>query len=358
METSNRLRKWLITFEEGDYMSKGQKKISMKEIAALSNVSIATVSRVLNNTGRFSEETRKRVLKVIKENGYAINSVAKTLREHKSNTVGIIVPDINNDFFSYIVREMEKELFKEGYSVFICNTDRDQEKEIVYWKSLISKLVDGVICISGREFLPQDIISSQLPIVCIDRSPKLPDNFPITTITSDNFHGGYLAVEHLILRDCRELLILTNIHNLSSVNERIEGGKQACRDYSDKKVHLDLVKLERKKPGFIESRLKMAELIRSGFHFDGVFATNDWLAEGTIKGLYDAHINVPEDVKVIGFDDISMASYVTPSLSTIRQNKKELAVAAARTLMSAMTEQVSWKNNIVIPVSLIKRQST
>ena len=126
---------------------KKNKKISIKQIAQLSGVSVATVSRVINNNGRFSEETRQRVLDTIKKYDYTTNMAAKSLRVSKSKTIGVIVPDINNLFFAELVLEIENFFFDEGYSVFICNTGQNETKEKEYFKSLDSKMVDGIICI-------------------------------------------------------------------------------------------------------------------------------------------------------------------------------------------------------------------
>ena len=149
-----------------------KRSISIKEIAKLANVSVATVSRVINNNGRFSEETRKKVQDIIDKYGYTTNMAAKSLRMSKSKTVGLIVPNIDNEWFSHLVLEIEKYFFEKNYSVFICNTSQDEQKEIAYFKSLDSKLVDGIMCISGIEEIPTDVITRNIPIVCIDRKPK------------------------------------------------------------------------------------------------------------------------------------------------------------------------------------------
>ena len=158
-------------------MSEEKKPVTIKEVAKWANVSIATVSRVINKRGHYSEATRKRVQDVIDKSGYAANNSAKSLRMSKSRTVGIIVPDISNDWFSNIVFELERIFFENQYSVFICNTSESEDKEEAYFRSLESKLIDGIICISGREVLPANVTSRPIPIICIDRQPK-------------NFHGS------------------------------------------------------------------------------------------------------------------------------------------------------------------------
>ncbi len=149
-----------------------QKQLSMKEIAQLAGVSVATVSHVVNNVGRFSEDTRKRVQDVIDQYGYVTNQSAKTLRQAQSRSIGMIVPDISNDFFSKIAYHVERTLAAQGYSVFVCNSGNDPQRERDYFHSLASKQADGIICISGLRELTNDIVTRGIPVVCIDRMPQ------------------------------------------------------------------------------------------------------------------------------------------------------------------------------------------
>ena len=139
-------------------MDNHKKKLSIKDIAAISGVSIATVSRVLNNKGGYSKETEEKINALAKSYGYVSNMNAKSLRESKSQTIGLIVPDISNDFFATLALHIENYSAKHNYSVFICNSANNVQKEKDYFKSLASKCVDGIICISGLNKLTEDII--------------------------------------------------------------------------------------------------------------------------------------------------------------------------------------------------------
>lgn len=175
------------------------KKTSIKDIAKLSGVSVATVSRVINNNGRFSEETRKKILDVIEETGYQMNFSAKSLRMNKSFSVGILVPDISNYFFSDVVQKIEEELFELGYSTIICNTGRNIEKETAYLNMLRSKLVDGIIVISGvDEFV---FHYDDIPYICIDREPLKKEKTIV--ISSNHYQGAFEATESLINNGCK-----------------------------------------------------------------------------------------------------------------------------------------------------------
>lgn len=336
-----------------------KKQLSIKDIAKLSKVSTATVSRVLNDNGRFSEETRARVLAVVEEFGYSTNSVAKTLREQRSHTIGMIVPDISNEFFSSLITQIESYFFDKGISTIICNTNKDAEKEKAYLKSLDSKLVDGLICISGQEAIDETQLSRDIPIVCIDRKPKVSSNIAI--VGSDHTEGGYKATTFLIDKGCKSILLLTKDNNTTSSNDRIEGYKKALKS-AGLKVDADLiVRASSKQLSKFEIAQKSIEkAVTKGLKFDGIFATNDWLAYGAIQTLKKKNISIPDEVKVVGFDDDSISKYSSPSITTIHQ---EISVIAERSgdmlyqLMSKPDIKIV-KHDTAVPTRLIERETT
>lgn len=333
------------------------KKISIKKIAELSGVSVATVSRVINNNGRFSEETRKRVLDIIKEYDYTINMAAKSLRMNKSKTIGVIVPDINNEFFSEIVSGIEQFFFNSGYSVFICNTSQDEVKEREYFKSLDGKLVDGIICISGRENIPTDVIKRKIPIVCIDRKPKYESN--AIYVESDHYLGGFMATEELIKKGCKHILMITKSKSLSVNKQRLDGYTDALKKYNYPIDDNLIVRLAGTRSNFEESRDTVNYLIKKGVIFDGIFASNDWRAYGALVALNQNKIAVPDQVKIVGFDGISVSKYCYPSITTIYQDKKALALEASNLLLDEINGGAdTHPHHVVIPVSLIQGETT
>ncbi len=335
-----------------------KKNISIKEIAKLSNVSVATVSRVINNNGRFSEKTRERVQKIIKDYGYTTNMAAKSLRMAKSKTVGLIVPNIDNEWFSQLVLEIENYFFKNNYSVFICNTSQNEEKEIAYFKSLDSKMVDGIICISGIEEIPTEILTRDIPIVCIDRKPK--DHSEAYYVESNHYSGGYLATEELIRQGCKRIAIVSRNKTLSVNRQRLEGYKQALKDYGlEENKELELL-LNSNQANYDGAREVINHLIKENISFDGVFATNDWRAYGVLVGLLENDIQVPDEVKVIGFDDIFISQSSHPSISTIKQNIPELAKTASQLLLDLMNDALikDEQKRYILPVEVIRRDST
>lgn len=336
---------------------KDNKKLSIKQIAELSGVSVATVSRVLNNNGRFSEDTRKRVMKVIEEQNYTINMAAKSLRVSKSKTVGVIVPDINNEFFSTVVLEIEKFFFDKGYSVFICNTSQNDLKEQEYFKSLDSKLVDGIICISGGQYIPLDVIKRDIPIVCIDRKPN--NNNDAIYVQSDHYLGGFMATEELIKKGCKHILILTKSKSISANKQRLEGYIDALKKYNYPITPELIIPLRGTRSSFEEARDTINYLIKKNVEFDGIFATNDWRAHGALVALQQNNIPVPEKIKIVGFDGISVSEYCNPPITTIYQDKKTLALESADLLYTLIIGEESVKQkHIIIPVSLIVRGTT
>ena len=329
-------------------MNGAMKNISIKEIAKLAGVSSATVSRVLNNNGRFSEDTRKRVMDLVGEFDYRTNVVAKSLRTSKSQSIGVIVPDITNEFFAHVLLAIENYCFPREYSVFICNTNEEDDKEKLYIKDLESKGVDGIIYLAGRMDIERSMKSS-VPIVCIDRNPIGRD---AAVIESDNVRGGFLATELLIQRSCRNIVILKNYREFSTTLNRYKGYCMALNQYNliiKPELVLDIpVKVE-------AARTAITQLIRKKQVFDGIFATTDWLAVGALTALKEHDIKVPEQVKIVGFDNISIAEYNYPGITSVNQDKNQLGEQAATILLEMIDKKEVINRKIVIPVNLIIR---
>lgn len=336
-----------------------KKNISIKEIAKLSGVSVATVSRVINNNGRFSEETRKKILKIIEENNYSTNVIAKSLRMKKSNTIGIMVPDISNFFFSSIVQEIESIMFEQGYSTIICNTARNIDKETAYLRMLESKMIDGLIVISGLREFGIENMSKQIPLVCIDRKPKDTDNTAF--IESDHLEGAKLATTELINAGATKIIIMMHALTSSSQEARLNGFvsvfKQRRIPISDNNI-VKIPKMNKEEEviyirNFLQNNCVLSKSI------NGIFAINDSIGITILKEAKTLGINVPLDLKVIGFDNIPEASIITPGLSTIKQDYKQIAKKACETLINSIkSPDTITPVRQEIPVTLIKRGST
>ena len=336
-------------------MAKSSKPISMREVAELAGVSIATVSRVINDNGRFSEETRKRVERVIEENGYIANQAAKGLREARTRTIGMIIPDITNDFFSTLALQAERAFADEGYSVLICNDANDAERGRHYLRTLISKRVDGIICISGRTTFDEYEVPGNVPIVYVDRFPKRADEIP--RVISEDLEGGRLATEHLIERGCRRIAFMTGTHSAQSVQSRGIGYARALEAHGLEADPALRIELEGRVRRFREARETLAGAIASGMEFDGIFAMNDVIAVGALLALRDAGIRVPGDVKVVGFDDSIYSSIATPALTSVRRFPEQMAKRGCDMLLS-LIDGTPVELEDIVPVELVVREST
>lgn len=332
------------------------KKYSLKDIANLSGVSIATVSRVINNNGRFSEETRQKVLNVIEETGYKMNYNAKSLRMNRSFTIGILVPDISNYFFSDVVQKIEEILFDKGYSTIICNTARNQDKEMAYLKILEGKGVDGLIVISGAEAFDFDYSSSNkhIPYICIDREPK--NREETVFISSNHYQGAFEATEELINAGCKQPLIAMHNRKSTSTKERLNGFKDALKknnfSFSSKN---NLINVNPYDPDFSDL---IDDFLSDNPKVDGIFCINDSIALEMMVVLHQKNINIPLDIKVIGFDDSPATKYVSPPLSSIKQDTNKIATLAVDNLLNLIQHPNETDKLLIIPVSLIPRKST
>lgn len=326
------------------------RQYSIKDIARLSGFSTATVSRVINNKGKYSLETKEKILKVIKETGYNIDSSAQSLRTNVTHTVGILVPDIKNPFFADLVQKIENLLFKKNYSTFICDTDKKEAKEVAYLQMLENKKVDGIIVISGSGKAGFKFESNikNIPYICIDREPK---NFNDTVfISSNHYQGAMDATNYLINKGAKKLLIVSD-HVSTSSQSRLSGFKDALKLNGLKYVKSRNYLLLNKDEDFDNFIIKHPDI-------DGIFAINDNLAIRLLNRTKLLNISVPNQIQIIGFDDIPSASFVTPALTTIAQNTNRIAEKSVTSILSSIIGQGENGSKLYIPIKLVVRKST
>ena len=328
-------------------------QVSIRTISEKTGLSTATVSRVINNKGGFSPETSERVQEAVRELGYVPNAMARALRTQSIPLVGIIVPDIVNEFFSRIVLRVQLALASQGYSAFICNTDESTENELTYLDTLRGMQIQGLVCISGSD--AEGERWPNVPTVYIDRNPRHPTPRS-TVIESDNLNGGWLAAEELLRRGCRNPVMIWDDRNLSTALSRKNGFVQGL-ERSGRKIGEDHWLPVRK----VDERNAydaVSFALRSGITFDGIFCQTDWLAMGALKALENAHLRVPDQVKVVGFDDISVASYSALPITTVRQDTDEMSRLAVEELVRMMDGKPCRRPHWIVPVSLIRRETT
>lgn len=329
--------------------------VSIREISKLTGVSIATVSRVINQNGRFSHETERKVRKALEDTGYTPNLAARSLRTKRVPTIGIIVPDITNEFFARITLELQKRLFGLNYSTIICNTNEIQDIEQRHLHMLRSQQVSGIVYISGAFSGDRDILD--LPTVYIDRKPPFSsDNKDYMLIESDNFEGGYLAGRELLSKGCKELCMIKYKDNISSHNDREAGFLKALREF---KCNIPDNAVYTVNEVGVENGYNTANEILKDMRPDGIFCSADLLAVGAISAILDSGKKVPGDIKVVGFDDTSIAANSRIPITSLQQPIQKMGELAANNIVNMIekpTEQDDRK--IKLPVKLVVRAST
>lgn len=333
-------------------------KLTIKDIARMAEVSTATVSMILNNKDcNISAVTREKVLRIVKENNYIPNTMARSLVTRQTKTIGLVIPDIANPFFPELARGAEDKASEAGYSIIYCNTDDDPEKEEKYINMLSEKMVDGIVFTHSakRTGGMSPIDRGNIPVVLIDR------DFESSNVKGkvlvDNLQGAYKGVKHLIDRGYKKIAFITGALTSTTAKDRLAGYKKAMAEsgieYDSSYVRAGQYKSE--------WGLKAAEqLVGEGVDFDAVFCGNDLIAISVIKFLKSKGRSIPEDTGVLGFDDIYMASVVEPGLTTVKQPNYEMGYKAVEMLIGILeksAEEVEQKT-IVLDTELIIRKST
>lgn len=326
---------------------------SIKDVAREASVSIATVSRVLNDIDVVNDETKKRVMEAIKKLDYRPNIVARSLKTQRTRTIGIVVPDISNQLYPEIVRGAEDVSNIYDYNVILCNTDLDEEKEIEYLKVLREKMVDGVIYISHslKEEVFKVLNDLKIPTVLIETKGKN-DEFPSVVI--DNEKAAYDATTYIIEKGNKKVAFVgvkPDTPNASGL--RFLGYKKALSDngieIDENLIHFGALKSE--------DGIKAMEEITSKTHIDAVFCASDEIAMGVINALRDKGISVPKDVDVIGFGNTYSSSVYYPKLTTIHQPMYDMGSVGMRMLIKIINKKEIEVEHYVLKHRIIERDT-
>ncbi len=327
-------------------------KMTIKEIAELAGVSTATVSKILNAKDQdISESTRKRVLDIVEREGYIPNGIAKSLRIKNTKTIGIIMPDVMNLFFSELARGVEDAAEKKGYSVILCNSDNKESKEEKYIQILQEKMVDGIILTASENSVKRSLRRRKIPMVLLDRDISTDEK--VGRITVDNEEGTYNATKLLIEKGCKNIGFISSNKTTKSSGQRLRGYENAILE---SKINLDKDKIFLQNYT-IETGYKGTVSLLEKTNIDGICCGNDLIAIGAIKALKERGIKIPQDVKVIGFDDISISKYMDPPLTTIRQPIYEMGEEAVGMLIDVINNK-EMEMSKVLKTELIVRETT
>ena len=326
----------------------------MRDVAQRAGVSISTVSHVVNNSRTVGEGSRYRVLQAMDELSYKPNTLARSLRRRQSNSIGLIVPDSANPFFAEVARGIEDTSFDQNYSVILCNSDGDLDKQAIYTNLLIERQVAGILFVAAgvSTELVDDLSRRRVPLVVIDR--EVP-GVEVDTVLTNHYQGGFLATQHLIDLGHRRIACISAGSELSPSAERVTGYRDALKTngivFDKSLVVLGDFQYE---SGYHAAH----QLLQRESPPTAIFAINDLMAVGCISAVTERGSRVPEQISVVGFDDVRLASFSNPPLTTIAQPKREIGELATEILFARIHDLDAPPRFERLETTLIVRRST
>lgn len=328
---------------------------NMKDIAKTARVSLGTVSNVLNNSANVRAQLRKRVLDAVEAVGYQPSQLARGLRRDKTNVIGMVIPDITNPFFPAVVRGAEDTAFSNGYRLILCNTDNDHSKELVHLTELRTYLPAGLIVIpsnfSDLTAQAESYRRAGTGVVCVDRLPR---NWAGDSVTANNEEGSLEATRHLIQMGHKRLAMIVGPQHLTNARERLSGFKKAIREA---KISISPEYIQEttfdKQGGYTKTLLLLRLIPRP----TAIFAGNDMIALGALRAIRESGLRCPEDISIMGFDDLDLAEATHPPLSSVSQSGYQLGTTAAHILIERLHGDKSPPKHIVLRTSLSLRNS-
>lgn len=334
------------------------KKPTIKLLADKLNLSVGTVSKALNDSHEISAVTKKRVLEMAARLNYMLNPYASSIKGGKSKTIGVVIPDFNNSYFSRALSGMEAIAQEKGYHLLIYLTHDDFLSEQSILKNFQSGRVDGVIMSVASEITHSDHVrelqEKGIPVVFFDR---ICEDIETAKITTDDFESGYKATQHLIECGCKKIALLAISKSLSISNARMEGYKKALSDNNIKFKISDIIFCSNDSA---TNNVILKKTLATKNRPDGIIATVEELITNVYVTCNKLKLSIPDDVKVISFTNLETVSILNPSLTTITQPAYEMGKRAASALFRALSIPGLNLNDesIILPSSLIIRNST
>lgn len=334
------------------------KSVNIKELAGDLKLSVSTVSKALHDSYEISDKTKRRVLEAAARLNYVPHAYASSLRGRKSKTIGVVIPEVADSFFSLAINGIESVAKEKGYHVLICLTHESFENEKTILKEFQGGRVDGVLMSVSKETAQSshinDLISNGVPLIFFDR---ICEDIETAKITTNDFESGYTATKHLIDQGCNKISFLSISDSLSISNKRLEGYLLALEDHqlkadkdqiilctNDAKQNYELIK----------------KLLEQKYKPDGMVASVEKLTTPVYTACKDLNLEIPADIKVVCFSNLETAAILNPSLTTITQPAFEIGKTAASLLFNSLgkTNADLTKESMVIPSELIIRNST
>ena len=327
---------------------------TINDVARRAGVSVVTVSRVLNGATHVNPATRASVERAIAELSYVPNVVARSLRSKRTRTLGLLVPDITNAFWTTLARGVEDSAQGRGYSVFLCNTDENPAKQQHYLRAVLSQRVDGVI-IAPYDSDADNLVplrSKNVPCVVVDRRVR---GWEVDTVCADSVAGARALTQHLISLGHRRIAILSGPAHTSTAEDRVVG---YCMALSEANIPLDSRLIRRGEFRALSGERLTHQLLDEGLEVSAIFAANNAMARGVMDALEKRGLRIPEDIALVCFDDFSDLSSVFPFLTVVAQPAYDMGTNAAQLLFSHLDNEAAWQpRQVVLPTRLIVRYS-
>jgi LacI family transcriptional regulator len=334
-------------------------KTTIYDIAKKLDITAATVSRALNNNPKISESTRKLVLETATKMNYKQNRLAQSLRSGKSNNVGVIVPRIDSNFFASVIRGIEEELRPEGYHVIICQTHEDENSQIENISTLLNAQVDGILMsISNvskeNDHIIKNVVDKNVPLIFFDRKKEMAG---VSSVTINDFEGGYLATKNLIEQGCKRIAHLTGDQSLEIFENRNNGFKKALLDNG---LELNEEYVFQTKSNVEAGRQAVDKLLNLDTPPDGIFSSSDFAALGAIQELKERGVKIPEEFCVFGFGNEPFTRFMELSISSVDQSPLEMGKMAAKVFLEQInnTDNVKIEKKVVLTPELHIRKSS
>lgn len=331
------------------------KCVNLTKVAEKAGVSIATVSRVINNNSNVNAETRLKVEQAIKSLKYKPNRIAKRLRNKNasSNLLGVLIPDIQNPFYVEVLRGIEDVAYKNGYVLIVCNFSQDEEKEKLYIDTLQSESIDGLIAAPSSEENEKiiNLVKSGMPLVCVDRGLNGVD---VDLVLVENRNGAYAATEYLAKSGYKRIAYISGIPALPSSRQREKGYLDALVA-NGISIDRELIKYGDSRH---ESGVKLCnELLNLPNPPDAIFTGNNLITLGALETIHKRNLKIPDDIAIVGFDDMYWSISLNPPLTAVRQPAHEIGKRAAELLIQRINDPSRPTVNMTLKTELMIRSS-
>ncbi|MFP7255956.1 catabolite control protein A [Terribacillus goriensis] len=328
--------------------------VTIYDVAREANVSMATVSRVVNGNPNVKPATRKKVLSTIEQLGYRPNAVARGLASKRTTTVGAIIPDISSIFFSELARGIEDIATMYKYNMILSNSDQNPDKELTLFNSMLEKQVDGIVFMGGKisDELLQQFDKSPVPIVIAATGQGTGE---IPNVAIDYEQAAYEATKLLVDHNHKHPAFVAGTAEAETNNQKYKGYLRAVTENNGEVKQEYIVKANNTYNSGLEAAKQLADLADRP---SAVFVSSDEMALGVIHGFQDNGLRVPEDIEVVGYDNTRLATMVRPTLSTVVQPTYDIGAVAMRLLTKLMNKEEVSEKNVILPHRIIERNST